>query len=174
MLSRHEIRIAAPPERVWQALLAQDVAASAVTRALLALRGYGSRAFRASASALPDRLVRFGFTKLDESPGRELVFGIAGRFWRLDGDLRSIPDRDAFLAFHEDGCVKAAWNLLVSDERGSGCELSTETRIAYFGPAARRRFRPYWFFVRPFSGMLRTRLLDGIRRRAEIVNPASS
>jgi hypothetical protein len=158
---------------VWEALLARDLAESPLSRVLLALRGYGARAFRASSATLPDRLVRFGFTKLDETPGRELVFGIAGRFWRPDGDLRRISDRDAFLSFHEDGCVKAAWNLAI-EERGSGCELSTETRIQCFGAAARRKFGSYWFFVRPFSGMLRSALLSGARRRAEIGESAPS
>ena len=57
-------------------------------------------------------------------------------------------------------------NVSVEAEAG-GCELSTETRIAYFGGEARRRFRAYWLFVRPFSGFLRRSLLAGIKRRAE-------
>jgi hypothetical protein len=112
------------------------------------------------------RVERFGFTRLDEDPGRELVFGLAGRFWRLDGDLRRMPDRAAFEAFVEQGCVKAAWNLAIGDESEAGCELTTETRIVCFGPVARRRFRTYWFFVRPFSGLLRRALLRGVKRRA--------
>lgn len=111
--------------------------------------------------------MRFGFTELEEDPGRELVFGIAGKFWRYDGGLRPLADRAAFLAFAEEGCVKAAWNLRV-EESGSGVfELSTETRIEYLGPAARRKFRLYWAFIGPFSGAIRISLLRGIRRRAE-------
>jgi len=132
---------------------------------LLFLRGYGGRAFRKSSGTFTERLVRFGFTKLDEVPQREIVFGIAGRFWRPDGALRSLRDREAFLAFAEDGCVKAAWNMRIDESHSDACSLSTETRIQYFGPAARRKFRLYWTIVGPFSGALRRALLRGIRRR---------
>lgn len=161
----------APRERVWEAILSQDLGASPLARALLALRGYGGRALRARGGTFPERLERFGFTKLDELPVSELVFGLAGKFWRLDGGLRSIPDRDAFLAFAEERCVKVAWNLLIGETDGESCDLSTETRIAYFGPSARRRFRSYWFFIGPFSGLHRRALLRGIARHAEARRP---
>lgn len=78
-----------------------------------------------------------------------------------------IADREAFLAFAEDGRVKAAWNLRVGDADAGRCEISTETRIQYFGAGARRKFRLYWALVRPFSGILRRSLLRSIRGRAE-------
>ncbi|MFY9552009.1 MAG: hypothetical protein WAU32_12720 [Thermoanaerobaculia bacterium] len=131
------------------------------------MRGYGSRALRASHGTLPQKLQRFGFTKLDELPVSELVFGLAGRFWRPDGGLRRIPDREAFVNFAEDDCVKVAWNLLIGATDGISCELSTETRIQYFGGAARRKFRIYWAVVGPFSSLLRRALLSGVQRRAE-------
>jgi len=99
-------------------------------------------------------------------PEREVVFGVVGKFWRFDGGLRRL-DRDSFLAFAEDGYVKGAWNLRVEPAEGSGSVLSTETRIACFGAAARRKFRLYWSFVGPFSGLIRRALLRGVRRRAE-------
>ena len=167
MLSHHAIRIAASPERVWQALLQQDLGSSPISRALLFLRGYDGRASRGHAGTLPERLQRFGFTKLDEVPGRELVFGLAGRFWRWNGDLRPIRDGAALLDFAEDGCVKAGWNLRVEEGSLASTDLSTETRIVYFGSAARRKFRAYWTFVGPFSGFLRRALLRDLRSRAE-------
>jgi hypothetical protein len=129
------------------------------------VRGYGGRARRVGGGTLMERLERFGFTTLDEVPGRELVFGIAGRFWRWNGDLRRIPDRAAFDAFAEDVCVKGAWNLRV-DPDGAGTCLSTETRVACFGEAARRKFRAYWTLIAPFSGLIRRVLLRGVARAA--------
>jgi hypothetical protein len=113
------------------------------------------------------RLERFGFTPLREVPGRELVFGLAGRFWRPDGDLRRIPDERAFQAFAEEGCVKAAWNLALDEVSADSCEVWTETRIVCFGASARRKFRMYWTLVGPFSGTLRRDLLRGVASRAE-------
>lgn len=152
---------------MWAALLEQELGASPLAKAFLFLRGYGGRALRAGAGTLPERLRRFGFTTLDEVPGRELVFGVAGRFWRWNGDLRAIPDRAAFEAFAEDGCVKGAWNLSIRAGSAGGCELSTETRVECFGDTARRRFRRYWRLIAPFSGLIRVALLRGVARRAE-------
>jgi hypothetical protein len=159
--------IRAAPERVWQALLEQDLGSSPLTKALLFLRGYGGRAFRKSTGTFPERVVRFGFTKLEEVPGEELVFGIAGRFWCWNGDLRPLAGRDAFLAFSEDGCVKGAWNLRVYPADGGTSVLSTETRVACYGSDARRKFRRYWTVVGPFSGLIRRALLRRVRSRAE-------
>ena len=152
---------------MWETLLEADLAASPLSKALLTLRGFGRRARRAPANSLPIRIERFGFTRLDEKPGHEIAFGLAGRFWRPNGDLRRIADRDAFLRFAEDGCVKAAWNLEIAAEREGECDLATETRIQCFGASARRKFRAYWFLVRPFSGVLRRSLLRGVQERAE-------
>jgi hypothetical protein len=132
----------------------------------MALRGYGFRVVRsAGAGSLADRLERFGFVKLEEIPGREIVFGLAGRFWRPDGGLRRLT-REQFLAFAEEGSVKAAWNLQVLRTEESGTALSTETRVLCFGTAARRKFRVYWSLIEPFSGLTRLQLLRGIRREA--------
>jgi hypothetical protein len=64
-----------------------------------------------------------------------------------------------------------AWNLLIGATDGESCDLSTETCIQYFGPEARRKFRTYWFFIRPFSGLHRRDLLRGIARHAERSGP---
>jgi hypothetical protein len=139
-----------------------------VSKLLLALRGYGLRARRGKAGGtVADRLQRFGFTKLAEVPGQELVFGLAGRFWRFDGGLERLAGPEEFRAFAKEGCVKAAWNLRVVDAAAGSSRLTTETRVLCFGPSARRKFRLYWALVGPFSGALRRALLSGIKRRAE-------
>ncbi len=121
-----------------------------------------------SGGTFPEKLVRFGFTVLEEIPGEELVFGIAGRFWRPDGDVRRVAGRDSFIAFSEDGCVKGAWNLRVEPADGGTTVLLTETRIACYGLDARRKFRRYWALVGPFSGLIRRALLRSVRRRSEM------
>jgi hypothetical protein len=164
---RHSIGIPAPRERVFDAVVRYDFGSSLVTGALMGLRGYGWRRRRAAegeAASLSERLVRFGFTLLGETPGEELVFGLVGRFWRPDGGLRSISAAE-FESFAEPGFAKAAWNLRV----GSGlhlphCELSTETRVVCFGEATRRKFLLYWRLIEPFSGLIRWSLLRGVRR----------
>jgi hypothetical protein len=153
---------------VWRALLEHDLAASAPAKLLLALRGYGLRARRGNAGGtIADRLQRFGFTKLNEVSGDELVFGLAGRFWRFDGGLERLAGAEDFRAFAEEGCVKTAWNLRVDATGPAKSLLTTETRVKCFGPSARRKFRLYWALIAPFSGVIRMGLLRGVKRRAE-------
>jgi hypothetical protein len=175
---RHAIEIRAPRERVFEALVRYDFGRSLATRALMGLRGYGSRIRRTPrGKSLVETLQAFGFTLLAEEAGEELVFGLVGRFWRLDGGLRSTSAAE-FESFAEPGFAKAAWNLRVRKgsglhlpHRGSGlhlphCELSTETRVLCFGEEARRKFLRYWRIVEPFSGAIRISLLRGVRRAA--------
>jgi hypothetical protein len=176
---RYGVTIGAPRERVYDELLRYDFGDSIVTTVLMGLRGYGSRRKRTSASqgsSLKERLDRFAFTLLDEEPGEELVFGLAGKFWRPDGGFRRLS-REEFAAFAEPGFAKAAWNVRVGGSGlhlphgGSGlhlphCELSTETRVLCLGEDARRKFLLYWRLVEPFSGAIRWSLLRGVRRAA--------
>lgn len=132
----------------------------------MTVRGYGVQATRSRGDGtFSERVERFGFVKLAEVPGRELVFGLAGRFWRPDGGLRRLA-RAEFLAFAEEGSVKAAWNMLVTEVAEGQTEISTETRVLAFGPAARRKFRIYWTLIEGFSGLTRRAMLRAIRRAA--------
>ena len=69
----------------------------------MALRGYGWRAASGNSPSFSESAARFGFVELERVPERELVLGLAGRFWRPDGGLRKLS-REAFPAFEEDGC----------------------------------------------------------------------
>jgi hypothetical protein len=163
---RHAISIPAPAARVYPELLRYDLGDSFVTALLMGLRGYGFRwksRGQAAVSSLSEQLERFAFTRLEEKPGEELVFGLVGKFWRPDGGLRRLSAED-FAAFREPGFAKAAWNLRVEPGPGSASELSTETRVLCLGESARRKFLLYWRVVEPFSGLIRRSLLRGVRR----------
>jgi hypothetical protein len=167
---RHRISIRAARQQVFDAVVRYDFRESRVTQVLMALRGYGTRVRLANAQApatLRESLARFGFTPLAEAPGEEIVFGLAGQFWRPSGGLRSLPAAE-FATFHEPGFAKAAWNLLCRPtDDPDVTELSTETRVLCYGDAARRRFLLYWRVVERFSGLIRWSLLRGVKRAAE-------
>lgn len=166
---RYATRIRASRERVFEEVLRFDFRRSLSTQVLMALRGYAGRSSRTRVDrgeTLPESLSRFGFTPLDRDAGRELVFGLVGRFWRPKGDLRTVPAAD-FQGFREPGFAKAAWNLLLEEDGPGVTRLSTETRVLCLGDAARRKFLLYWRVVEPFSGVIRWSLLRGVRRAAE-------
>jgi hypothetical protein len=160
------LRVPAPAARAWESLRSADLRDSAIARLLLRLRGYGARTRRPEGKQpLVESLSVLGFVLVGERPGRELVFGLIGRFWTPSGGLVAVSPEE-FLRFDEKGYAKAAWNLAVLPETESASVLTTETRVLCLGAAARRRFRLYWTLVEPFSGILRKAMLRSIAERA--------
>jgi hypothetical protein len=45
--------------------------------------------------------------------------------------------------------------------------LATETRVLCLDDESRRRFRLYWLFIGPFSGLIRRKILRSIKHEAE-------
>lgn len=108
-----------------------------------------------------------GFRILESRPPEELVIGLEGRFWSPSGGVCT-PPPDAFLSSTPaTGMARAAWNFRVTRTGPVTCELSTETRVLCAGPEVKRRFLPYWWLVRPGSGLIRREMLRAIRNQAE-------
>lgn len=170
----HSVRVAAPPEAVLVAtreLRSRDVP---LALALMALRGLPAALLRpggrwttlsrAADTRLLDHFTRAGFVLLD---GRtdEVVLGVVGRFWTLDGGLRRIAPAE-FVAFDQPGFAKAAVSFHVRSDAGRTV-LTTETRVQATDDDARRKFTRYWRVVMPGSAAIRRAWLRAIRKRAE-------
>lgn len=160
---RHEVLVPLPPERVYQAIKELDLSRSRLIRLLFALRGLP----RGNSVTL-QRLTSVGFVVLAEDPPVEIVLGITGRFWSMRGGIRKAR-ADDFVSFANPGFVKAAWNFRVQ-QCASGSTVSTETRVFATDERSRRSFRRYWFFVRPFSGLVRREALRLIKRSSRAPN----
>ncbi|MCA1581212.1 MAG: hypothetical protein LC796_07415 [Acidobacteria bacterium] len=162
----YRLSVPAPAAVTFAALESYDIRESRTARVLMFLRGYGLRAARPAApQGLVASVTQSRFVGLGERPGREHVFGLAGRFWTPGGGLRTLTAGE-FEAFEEEGCAKAAWNLAVEPAGESGSLLTTETRILCFGKRAQRLFGLYWHTIEIFSGAIRISMLSGIRKRA--------
>jgi hypothetical protein len=165
----HRIVIDAPPRRVYDALFATDFGRPAVVRVLLGLRGLPGwllRRGKFERHALTlEVFLRNGFALLSEEAEREIVLGLVGRFWTLTGGLER-TDARRFVEEHRPGLAKAAWNFTFEPVSG-GTRVTTETRVRCSDRAARIKFRVYWFFVRPFSGLLRRYMLAELRRSTQ-------
>jgi hypothetical protein len=169
VVEHHEMPVDAPVWRTYRAVKDLDLARSPIVLALLALRGIPhlfTGAVKPSRRLGLDEIVRSGFVVLGEEPGREIVLGVVGRFWRPTSAIHRIEPGE-FAGFDAPGFAKAAWNFLVTDRAASGATVMTETRIACTDTEARRRFTRYWRLVGPFSALIRRALLRSIKRDAE-------
>ena len=145
-VERHEIRIAAPPERIYSAIRGVTAQEIRFFQLLTAVRCMGRCREKESilhappAKPILDVAVGSGFRMLNDEPPRELVIG-----------TRVAPRTLALMNFHvdRDGLV------------------TTETRVFAETDAARRKFAIYWRFIRPGSGIIRRGWLEAIKRRAE-------
>jgi len=169
VVERHHELVLADAERTYGAVRSVDLSRSRLVRGLVAARGLprlvrGKRS--ASASLTIDDLLRGGFVWLDEDPGRELVLGVIGTFWRPGGGVRRVEPAE-FAAFDEPGLAKAVWNFRVLPDGEGRSFVTTETRVRVPDEATRRKFLLYWAAIGPFSGLIRKRALRLVKRDAE-------
>ncbi len=159
---RHQLAIAASPERIDAAVRQVSLTDMPAARVLWWLRRrgrpYGDSGKPFVARALPNSVV------LDDVPGEGIVLGLTGQFWRIGGGNRGpgLRTREEFLAYDRPDACKAVFDFRV----GPGL-LSTETRVHVPDRGARRKFRRYWLVIRPFSGLIRILFLRAARKRAE-------
>jgi hypothetical protein len=168
----HTRAVAAPPDRVFDAITAVTLGEMPLVRLLFGLRSLPARL--AGRKGLPQakdeplfaQMVDFGFTILGEEPGREIVAGGVAQMWKRGGRAASIGDGAEFVAFDRPGYVKVAMNFLLVDQDG-GTRIETETRVLATDAQSRRGFARYWRLVRPGGAAIRRALLRAIARRAE-------
>ena len=172
----HAITISAPAPIVFEKVLTLDLRRSLVIRTLFALRSLpgifnGRDPSRQSLGLTMDALLKSGFILLAQLPNREIVLGLAGRFWTACGDIQEM-EPDAFREFNQPGFAKAVWNFSLHPIPG-GTNLRTETRVRCLDGLSRRKFARYWRIVRPFSGWVRMQALKVIKTSAEKAKEAT-
>jgi hypothetical protein len=164
--NHHQIVVEAPVERVADALesMRLDRDASWLVRALFRARGLSFPSGPTPRTAL----TASGFSVLAERPGREIVFGVAGKFWapREMTHLIRVPDASAFKEFTRPGEAKGALSFRLEPLGESRTLLATETRVWCTDRRARLLFGLYWTLIRIPSGLIRLDMLRAIARRA--------
>lgn len=142
---RHEIRIAASPDRIFSAIRQVTAGEIRFFRILAAIRCLGrcrgENILNApDAKPILDAATRGGFRVLADDAPHELVIGT-----RVE---------------HQ---TYAVMNFRVEPDG----RLTTETRVFASTDAARRVFTVYWRIIRPGSGIIRRSWLEAIKQRAE-------
>jgi hypothetical protein len=165
----HEIRIQAPPERVFAAVKAVTAREIRLFRLLTWLRApHFGEAPQSILNPAADRPIlevalRSGFVQLREEAGREIVVGAVvccGLRW-------PVRNADEFGAL-QGSLARAAMNFHVTDEGGGVSRLVTQTRVAASDAPAERRFAAYWRVIYPGSALIRRMWLRAIKARAEL------
>lgn len=173
---RHEARVSAPPDVVYETLWTADLGRHPLVRALLAARSLPARMASLGRARPVSRLqdggpltlrimLGRGFILLDALPEEEVVIGLTGRFWTLQGGI--LPsDPASFRGEPPPGTARVVTNFALQAFE-EGTHLSTQTRILCADRAARRAFALYWLAIRPGSGLIRRAWLATLRRQAE-------
>ena len=158
--SSHSILIAAPHAVVYQIAAELDLSRSFLIRVLFRVRGLPTSALRR------DGLARSRFKLLHEDPGKEFALGVIGQFWTLGGHLVDF-DPTRFRDFGTPGYAKAVWSFSVHALTAGSSRLTTVTRVLCLDDQSRRKFRRYWRFIGPFSGIIRSECLRLVRDTSE-------
>jgi hypothetical protein len=144
----HQIRIAATPERIWAGVLALPAEDIWMFRTLTWLRRFG----------------RPGPESILNAPEKQPILEVA-----LKSGFRKLaqtPD-ELVIATRVAAGAMAYMNFRIASSNGSGCLLTTETRVHGETDSARRAFGVYWRLIYPGSSLIRYSWLAAIKRRAE-------
>jgi hypothetical protein len=166
---RHALDIAAPQAQVIAAARSYRPDGDALFKYAIAARELPMRLLhrlQGRSGVPPPSFGMDNFTPLEQRGDEELVLGLAGKFWQTDYGQARIADGAAFLAFNAPGAAKLVLSFVAQPLDATHTRLVTETRVFCLDAEARRRFTPYWYLIRPVSGLLRRRMLGAIGRQA--------
>ena len=63
--------------------------------------------------------------------------------------------------------IRIIWNFHFQETEKNKTQVSTETRILCLNKTSKFIFSIYWFFVKPFSGIIRREMLRLIKKKVE-------
>lgn len=165
----------APPSVTYSAARHQDLLSihSRLAGTAMWVRGLPDRLQRRLPLRVPTRLTfddlvaRGRWVLLGENPGREVVFGVVGRFWTPKVRWEYISAEE-FAGYHEPNRGKIAVALSVRAYGNGRSLLTYEVRMVLTDPRARRWFGWYWRTVRPFVTLVMRATLGAIAAHAEV------
>jgi hypothetical protein len=170
-----DVGVHAPGDRILQAVkevTLREVPAARLLGEVRDLPGWLlGRAPTGAALSEPfsEGLSRGGWVTLAEDPGRELVWGGAGKYHQLlDREPQPFSRAEEFLAFDHPGCEKLAISVRVEPgARAHERRLVLEHRTHPLSDEARRRFGRSWRLIKPAGALAARQLLLAAKRRAE-------
>ncbi len=150
----HKLTIAATPKACYEQTLQLNLSKSSIVKFLFRLRGLPFKEHTLQSFAK-----KMKFTLLEESPYTEFIYG----FWTKKG-IERIDDKDKFIHNGQNYKTKVAWHFLFTKVSNDFCEVRTETRVKCLTRRAGIIFSAYWFFIKPFSGIIRMKMLKQLQK----------
>jgi hypothetical protein len=173
MMEHHELTVHAPAQRVYDTMRTADMFDSPITRGLFFLRALPAGRSAPKVLSQPfevtiDTLLEGGFVLLGEDPPHELLIGAVIPFGAAFSETSRPSDAAGFRDFDTPGFVKTVMNLFLTQQPDGTTRLATEPRAFCLDGGSRRRFRLYWFFIGPFSALIRRLMLRAMKKNAEM------
>ena len=131
---------------IYQKMLQCDFSNSSLIRFLFRLRGMPEEVCSIQ------HLTNMGFIKLE--PGKEILFGMLTDNPMFNTCQSNVSSKE-FLEKSDGNIIKAVINFTLQDKRNSQHTISTETRVWCSSKAMKSKFKFYWFFIKPFSQLIR-------------------
>ena len=161
----HSLDIKAEPSSVMTRVLDYRPEDERLFRVAIALRELPMRLMRKADRPPPAAFGMDNFTLLEQVADQGVAYGLAGKLWRADFGQSVIADARAFADFAEPGSVKLVVGFACEPLDSGLTRVTTQTRVHCLDATALRSFRPYWYLIRPVSGMIRRRMLRTIAQR---------
>jgi len=153
----HEIVINGSIEDVYNAARNFDLSKSRLIKFLFKLRGMPTKRLK-----FQDFIADIGFSNIEENFPVENLMG----FWFKSG-IQPVAGFDEFFNNSIGASVKVVWNFYLKKIDSSHILLSTETRVLCVSSVSKVTFRLYWFFIKPFSGIIRRKMLGIVKGDVE-------
>ena len=154
----HSIKVNGPANGIYDKMLSCDMSQSFLIKLLFTLRGMPGHLYSI------DHLTSVGFIKLDEQPGKEIVYGIVTTSPTFNSCESNLTPA-SFSQNTNPAIIKGVINFQLLKERDSTHIISTETRVWCGSRKMRKRFSLYWFFVKPFSQLIRRSMLKQMKHQ---------
>lgn len=179
----HAIAIDAKSEQIFASLMHYDAGQDWLIRLAITMREIPLRLLILcklldEIAPAPFNLDKFTILEMIEgvesrSNGKnsQIAFGLVGQFWQANYGLQKIDDGTDFLIFNKPHFAKLVMvfqieNDPLQQDRDSYI-LTTTTRVFCPDRYSKKRFLPYWYLIRPVSGLIRRRMLSAIKAQSE-------
>lgn len=149
----HQRILQASAEQAFGAAKNVDLGRSKTIKLLFRLRGLPTQDM-----TLKGFVERINFTWLEEIENRELIIG----FW-ANTRIEKILEKEQFARDNQSRRVKVVWNIKIDDRQNGSVVVSTETRVYCSAGLTKIFFGLYWAMIRPFSGLIRIKMLELIK-----------